>query len=361
MTLVFGDTIHADGAGPKTHVLVIGVGYYPHLRGGDHPNEELALDLGQLSSPSISAQKFADWFLATPLNNPDAPLGSLEMLLAPEQKYHIPGSSVVEIEAANTDEIQRAFTAWDARCNAHSDNVAVFYFCGHGLERETLVLLPQDFGHSPVPWKDAIDFRRTYINMKANKAFTQLYFIDACREMPFDALTDPDFGGMALRRGRIGAQDRRIAPIIYATSLGRQAFGPQNGESYFTAALLDALSGKGAKHRHGRWVIHTESLGAKVRELVNLNNHFLEPRYRQLVMPDGQHADNRVLHYLDAPPEASLVVCCDPDQATRSARFYVKQNGVEIKHRDPAEEPWTITIPSGVYRIGALVWWRFIS
>ena len=53
------DLVHAD---PGTHALLMGVGKYPHLTGGDGPSSEAADGMQQLSSPS-PARAIADWLL----------------------------------------------------------------------------------------------------------------------------------------------------------------------------------------------------------------------------------------------------------------------------------------------------------
>lgn len=49
---------------PGTHVLMIGVGRYPFLEGGNAANPfNMAMGMGQLSSPSLSVQELASWFM----------------------------------------------------------------------------------------------------------------------------------------------------------------------------------------------------------------------------------------------------------------------------------------------------------
>ena len=74
MTLVFQSPDGLEGA--RTHVLVIGVGRYPHLKDGSGRVLENHYGLGQLTSPPLSAAAIADWFVGAPFRNPAAPLGS---------------------------------------------------------------------------------------------------------------------------------------------------------------------------------------------------------------------------------------------------------------------------------------------
>ena len=68
--------MHAD---PGTHALLMGVGKYPHLTGGDGPSSKAADGMQQLSSPS-PARAIADWLL-TEYRIPDKRLASHPLLL----------------------------------------------------------------------------------------------------------------------------------------------------------------------------------------------------------------------------------------------------------------------------------------
>jgi hypothetical protein len=103
VTIVFDDK--ADE--PRTHALVIGVGTYHHLPGGD--GEPLKKDFGltQLRSPPISAREITSWLLNC-LNNPAAPLGSVDLLLSPAQNLEFRDGRQVPIEDATMSNSFRA-------------------------------------------------------------------------------------------------------------------------------------------------------------------------------------------------------------------------------------------------------------
>jgi hypothetical protein len=71
-------------AGSATHALVIGVGSYPHLLGGSGALCEDNEGLAQLTSPPVSARKFADWLICS-FANPDKPLASVALLISEEE------------------------------------------------------------------------------------------------------------------------------------------------------------------------------------------------------------------------------------------------------------------------------------
>uniref|UniRef100_UPI003AF71AAD hypothetical protein n=1 Tax=Thiolapillus sp. TaxID=2017437 RepID=UPI003AF71AAD len=90
-SLAFCDQSLIDSGKPATHAVVIGVGAYPHLNGGDPAAlTDLHGGLGQLSSPPVSARTITDWLLDS-FNNPDKPLASVSLLVSEEeggQVYH---------------------------------------------------------------------------------------------------------------------------------------------------------------------------------------------------------------------------------------------------------------------------------
>ena len=99
MTLV----LHKPEIRPATHAFVVGVGRYTFLDGGAHPAAKVAgWGLKQLSSPPLSATAIAD-FLLGELDNPKAPLGSVELLLSPEGRYRAPtGGASHAVDPATT-------------------------------------------------------------------------------------------------------------------------------------------------------------------------------------------------------------------------------------------------------------------
>lgn len=83
MSLIYRD-ISLVANQPQTHAIIIGVGDYPHLRNGSAFRERPAtstMGLGQLTSSPISAKAFSDWMVNN-FNNPNAPLGTVELLLS---------------------------------------------------------------------------------------------------------------------------------------------------------------------------------------------------------------------------------------------------------------------------------------
>lgn len=357
MTLVLGTVQHVGG--PQAHVLIIGVGRYPYLSGGSEPTTPGLPLLGQLKSPPVSARKIADWFTSGTYLNPAVPLGSVEMLLsdANGQQYAPGGGPPLAVEDATMMSILRAFNDWYDRCNANPGNLAFFYFCGHGLQRDATILLPEDFAQNPNnPWLTAIDFDRTYRGMEQCTAQTQFYVIDACRNWSTSMLQDLDVQGQTLKRTILGQQKQRTAPRLFATANGLPAFGDTGGVSRLTSALIECLNGSGAERQNGQWSVLTSSLGEAVQKLVNIKNADLLPQQRQTVDPAGgdYSVGTRVLNILanGLVPQVLVTFCCLPDAATGNAHFYYQRKG--LKTLAPVTGPWTSQLPAGVYDFGVL-------
>ena len=82
---------------------------------------------------------------------------------------------MLNVERATLDNIKVAFNRWYARCHAHAGNVAIFYFSGHGLEKEFQLLLAEDFADPTTNnlWERAINFNQSWYGMGECKAVTQ--------------------------------------------------------------------------------------------------------------------------------------------------------------------------------------------
>lgn len=353
MTLVFGSSTPTAAA--ATHALVIGVGGYPFLERGERELVEDLEGLGQLTSPPVSARALADCL--SELNNPDAPLRSVELLVSPVGTYTPPGGDPIEVEAATYDNITAAFDRWYQRCHTNKKNVALFSFCGHGLQKGTLALLPADIGSRPAnPFEKAINFDQTYQAMAACRARTQCYFIDTCRVISSRSLEDPGFGGNALRRASLTNHGIRVAPKLYATGSGYRAFGEEHRVSRFTAALIGALRG-GAAFRDARfprsWVISTDRLGSAVARIIAMENTTLPPQYHQFVHPDGEMAGETVLHHLNCVPTVSATVCCIPEAAAEAAELFMEGRRQTYRRSAGVKGPWRHVVDAGTYEVGA--------
>ena len=203
---------------PRLHALVIGVSRYPHLIGGGGDPAQDPLMLGQVTTPADTAREIAGW-RTTGYGNPARPLGSVELLLSDDQP------AVAGAGPATMASIGQAVKRWRDRCSTQPDNIALFYFCGHGLAKDEQYLLPEDFGDPALagPWQNCIDFEGLRLGLRSEcAARTQVFFVDACRETPFNVLTQVNVHGESLAGGRRFASGVRTQATYYATGEEKQ-------------------------------------------------------------------------------------------------------------------------------------------
>jgi hypothetical protein len=343
-----------DAPTARTHAFVVGVGHYPHLPGGGGPQTPRNLGLGQLSSPSVSATTFADW-LRTSLNNPQAPLGSLELLVSPGPQAPAPPQPVERATMAN---VRTAFDGWYARCNRDAGNVAIFYFCGHGAMNRRVALLTEDFGASELRmFEHAIDFEMTQLAMATCRARTQLFIADACREMQPEVLAQLNFDPRSLADAALGSVAPDDAPRIYATRAGAQAFARHGEPTLFMHAFISALDGLGSVYERGtgRWIVPTGRLVTATASA--LRTLSARPGYpEQTCFGGGDFSGQGILHVLPEPPLVPVRVSCDPSPASDHATFAMRSlagGAAGAFTRNPAPGDWTLDVPAERYTVEA--------
>ncbi|MBE8989070.1 caspase family protein [Nostoc sp. LEGE 12450] len=347
MTTIFENI---EAGKPQTHVFIIGVGKYPHLLNGEGPILDNPMGLKQLTSPPISAKTFADWILEN-LKDSYVPLGSVELLLSSKDDNQI------LVDAATMGNIKKAFDLWYKRCDTNENNVAIFYFCGHGVVKNYQLLLAEDFGASPNRiLENAINFRLTYQGMVQCKAGVQCYFIDSCQQFSDELSKLPIADAQALIDFNLdNMRYRRTARILYATSLGLKAFGEKNSVSRFTDALIQSLKGLGSKRiqdKEGkaRWVVTTDALSNAVREIIKQQNESLELKYHQTPVFDGEYSDDATIHILKTTPKVSVTIGLIPDSASDLAELYIRKDSLVCKQRVPPKSgDWEAEIEAGMY------------
>ena len=347
MTIVF-EQIRSNC--PQTHALIVGVGAYRHLLGGSDRLLDDPMGLKQLSSPPISARAMTDWLLKH-FHNPELPLGSVELLLSPAASYTPPTGKPIDIEAALMHQIEAAFDRWFKRCDTHAENIAIFYFCGHGVMKENLVLLAEDFGESPSRlFKNAIDLEMTHLGMARCQARTQYFFTDSCRQVPSSVLELREVNAPALIDPLLRRQATREAPIFYASSPDSRAYGLADQTTRFTAALLQSLDGIGSKKQSGRWVVTTNSLQTGITSLMErLNQQSGVPKQQWKL--GGEASGTKIFHVLEKPPTVPVRIKVKPPEASTEAELWLLQDGEVQYHRTPEAGDWQFAAEVGVYDV----------
>jgi hypothetical protein len=341
-----------DRDGPGTHALVIGVGGYDHLRGGVS-DRKLARstrygNLGQLTSPPKSAWALAEFLASSRPMNWLVPLSTIELLISAAPADDDPGGAGGPYERATRAAIQHAFDCWWDRCDANPDNVAIFYFCGHGLQAANQVLLASDFGATGNPWQQAFDLNKTREAFKANRARTQLFLIDACREITTSTVEVPSPNAPPLREPEARQTEYCEHDLtVQATSRTKKAYGKEGEVSYFTRAVLHAFRGA-AKKQNGSWWVRSDQIAGRIEELVKLAGGTDQ---RPIVTTSSP----TWLYRLDEVPEVTFEFGCSPAEALRSAKLaYWRIGGGERQQRPRSNAtPWKLLVPAGLYQLEA--------
>lgn len=257
--------------GPQTHVLVVGVGDYPHFGDGGQPTSAADFGMKQLTSPVYSANEIAAWFVAH-YDHPIAPLGTVRLLMSDIAGgvFEHPSNGPVNCPRAAFSPLRTAVREWKAAGDEHEENVLLFYFSGHGVsDGARTVLILDDYGKDPLaPLDGAFDFSQLHRAMAHCKARTQCYFVDACR-VAGDRLID----GANIGQGTLIPNDpdasiglaRIRAPIFYSTVSGAEAFGRAGQSSVFAKAVVSGLSGAASDDTSGVWRVDTSQLLKLIR------------------------------------------------------------------------------------------------
>ena len=349
MALVF-DQINAGAA--QTHALVIGVGGYRYLADGEEMVEQNLENvglLGQLTSPPLSAAAFAKDMIGR-AGRWRAKLGSVELLLSPAPGQMVEPINGVTPERATIAHIRKAFRAWRRRCEARPENMAVLYFCGHGLEKKEQHLLAEDFGADPdMPWLGAFAFDSTRLAMRRAQVDTQLYFIDACRKITAGMLKKEPTA-IPLADFDMTAKESPYFLTLKAAAGNEAAFGPKNGVSYFTQALIRALDGAAASQPEGEWVVETGELAGRMTTILRMVKESEGFAGRCA----ASSVDNTVI-LSDVEPKVRLTLACDPEAA--NAAVALRCGAVNAAEDDILKKeggPWTFEVDPGQYLAEAI-------
>lgn len=296
-----------DAIGPNdagTHVLIIGVGHYIYGKGpGASP---VGGDLAQLSSPPISARAMADWFIGK-FEQPAKPLASVSLLVSEAnpgtyQPGRPAGAAAVSPPRANLANVKQAAGHWANRVGANKDNLAVFYFCGHGASLgQMAALMLEDFGEPGAEFDGAIDLDVLRGTMRNSPAIQQVYLLDCCR-------TDAD--DLYRNEASIGSRVVSIASftrghttpaqqfVLFPTIDGQTAFGIKDSVSAFTLSMLDAMNFAAADPETGIWLTTTAGILKSVDRLIQYR---VPPNLTKRSKPNAPEASSFEFNVIDEP------------------------------------------------------------
>lgn len=350
------------GSQPSIHALLIGVGGYTQLPGDTTLQAKIHQQVGllqKLNSPPRSALEFANWLKTSA--NWVQDLDTIDLLISPD-----PSDTAFKLPAnvlpATMTNIQAAFSTWENRCDLDKDNIAIFYFSGHGLQKADHYLLAEDFGANPNnPYLGAIKFDETRDNFHKVKAQTQCFFVDACRQLtPVMLQYEPH--GIVLTTRNWKAKDCLNDLTLKAAARYEQAFGPQLsntaatfgannalGISYFTQALIRSLDGSAAVREGKHWVIKTSEISAHINTVLQL---IRKTSYQRCVVTANSTAKLRIT----GTPMVRIKVSCDPEIADPNAVIHCDgplSPGTPVQHKNAS--PWKdVDVEAGTYQAQAV-------
>lgn len=388
MALVFDNRPNLQPGEPGIHALIAGVSFYKHLPGGDGPPAEIDWGLPQLSATALTAFKIYRWLIDRRKQLPKK-LATVRLLLSPSEAeapkitegmaeitQALAGEAVTLLDTPSPctlDNFTGEARRWrkDAISDIDDSNVTFFYFAGHGIQRKNNdpVLLLEDFGNPNAGMvAKTVEFNALFEGMAPLRdplkkmARTQLYFIDACRVRP-DDLSKYRFPGIAdIFDVELGGEDKRSAPVFYATVSNTKAYAKSGQQTLFSEALLDCLDGFAgtptdeedadgyAKYAVSIYSL-AEALNAKMEAIRSLN-------VDQEFYPTSGGRDE-VIVKLTKPPEVECTLHVEPDPAARLVSVNLQDSlGTSVPGwtLEPVEpNPHRGSLRAGFYRLEARI------
>lgn len=345
MSLYFpADEVNILTDQPRLHALIIGVDEYDHLGLGVPKPSRLLSGLSPLTIATPSARRVATW-LESNYTNPDCPLGSVELLLAPQQTIVKDDGTNVTVDKSTMANIKTSANAWFKRCDTNANNIAFFYFAGHGISTISRFLLPADFGDPELAddWENCIDASGLQDGMTKCKAQHQYFFLDACRDAPLGALTQKNPRGHPLVGGADFEDTVALSAVYSAASEGRQAFGRDGEGTFFSEALLMCLNGIAANRPSPRkWQVDAASLG---NALVSIMQSLAERENKPLSC-ECRVQRPEALHY---PPIGQVLVKidCDTKQRQDESNIQLTQGAHVFNSPSGDPRPWLQSVEAG--------------
>ncbi len=301
------------------HAIVIGVSDYPHLFGGSAPPADLAPDnggLGQLEVSAKTAAKVFRWLLDAG-EVAGAPIATCQLLLSPRPDESAAVDELTDgaYAPADFESVRKAIVDWGndifAGATEPGDNVAFFFFSGHGTEHmASPALLARDIlnPRSPGGARKAVAFLSLCQAVKTYGIDRALFFVDACRDVPGVARTLNIVGEDILAPYAYPPRSHDALLCLQSTRAGGSAYQVAGDPAtIFGQAVIDALDGPPPSYRPYDttvvpWRLVFRELEShvkqKVRELLARQTATLI----QSVVPYGDPYDSEMLVALKQGP-----------------------------------------------------------
>jgi caspase domain-containing protein len=360
--------VKSDGAvaGAGVHALIVGVSDYLHLPPMDVPPSADTWFLSKLTSAALSAYRVYQWLAANQLR---LPLKSVRLLLSPSQReleaepalrtLTVPDAQQTTVPRASRATFEGAVRAWRRDAAQNPDDMALFYFAGHGLQRvvDEGVLLFDDFleaDHPPLSKCALVGNLRAGLTPSVSipkVANTQFFFLDCCLLQP-EALARfanpqvPDIFGIEAT----GPVDRRESVVLFSTLNRAMSIGRDGQPSHFAGSLLSAFE------QAAEEPVEIDGLGTvwpvtaqTIKTAVNL--YYDRNKLGTKVKMDN-YIGEPIIRYLGAPPDVKLSILIQPGQLDCSSTLLDDSNNNAL----PASAPFVttefdVTIKAGGYKM----------
>lgn len=360
------------GPGPRVHAFVAGVSEYIHLPASHQPVTASSFGLRSLTSAARSAYLFFDW-LEKHRDKLAAPVATIHLLLSPSQAELSaePAMAALGVRRCTRDEFAADYQGWRAMLGP--DDLALFYFAGHGAHRSRRdgVLLLEDF--NPDPTKGAILGNAAEVSnlidglapnpVQPVTAGKQLFFVDSCRVEPKEFAKFEDLRAEPLTQILKGAHappDERDLAVFYAAMPGEKAFAVPGERSLFCRALLrclerDAAAPADHEDEFGQvpWVISADSIHVALRDHFDLLSGSPAEGV-QHIHYEPRAKEDLVIRTLTETPKVEVVVEIDPANALAATSVKIvhletQQTSTLAPPLDP--HPWSQSLDGGLYTV----------
>jgi hypothetical protein len=334
---------------PGLHALIVGLSEYPHLERAtkENQNDKTAPHYGlrKLSSPALSAYRLARALL---LWGPTLamPIATIRLLLSPSEDENISELPLVKRAVEPTwDNFAAEAQNWRQCAASHKDNIAFFYFGGHGLQRDLYdqILLLKGFGDGlGAPLNHGVDTQRLLRGMAGsdlnpNMARRQIFLFDACRTpVPDISETELESVRDIWKIDKTDHDDRNCA-VFYATMPGRSSYANRGKQTVFVRAFINALNGIGAEETQrfvpgggkATWAITASSLAASLSHLIR---HDPTPiSSDQQLFPAGARPDF-IIREMYRAPRVKFQIRLNPSKDHERASFSLRDGGNLVCH-----------------------------
>jgi hypothetical protein len=289
----------------------------------------------------------------------------LDLGLVEEQHITMLTSPVGDSDAeATRDNI--ADLLWEFYDHGESYDRLFFFYSGHGLlafsdaarGRVRNTLMPSDVQDLRRHGAKLLDLDEIRERFELSGPVEQLFFIDACRDLNYDAY--PDVGNLGWGGGQQLGPVRRQATLFAVSPLG-QAEAAVSGYGRMTAQLLHGLRSDRVAvdydEINGEWVVTMRSLSDYVQwaikqELSGGPVYRLKYMVPQLDESDPKPSPVRVVHPVEPAP---LTVHIIPDELASQTQVDVSLRGHRLDNHclPPRQNHEELPLQPQLYRVEA--------